>query len=266
MENALIVITVVSSAIALAMTAFVVRMLRDERRRSDARVEALVRLASSGFAATIEPTVDPTIAERESDCAREGFNAAALHDEVEAEPAAVVDERMPVAGVGGLFAEPEHASPWARRLGIAASLAILAGIVGFGVSSFGRGSDARARVEAAPAQTDAVVHLELLSMTHEHRGDSLTIAGVVQNPKSNQSPVTGVQAAAVLFAADGSVVATGGAPIDFSRLRPGDESPFVLRVPARGSVARYRIGFRGEDGHVIGHVDRRAGGPLARNE
>jgi hypothetical protein len=28
-------------------------------------------------------------------------------------------------------------------------------------------------------------------------------------------------------------------------------------------VARYRVGFRNEDGHVIGHIDRRTASTLA---
>jgi hypothetical protein len=46
-------------------------------------------------------------------------------------------------------------------------------------------------------------------------------------------------------------------------LAAGDESPFVVSVPVTDTVARYRIGFRGEDGHVIAHVDKRQQGPIA---
>jgi hypothetical protein len=34
-------------------------------------------------------------------------------------------------------------------------------------------------------------------------------------------------------------------------------------VPVSEAVARYRIGFRDEDGHVIAHVDRRQQAPVA---
>ena len=47
MEFALTIVAIVSAATALVMTAIVVSMLRNERRRSDARVEALVRLAQA---------------------------------------------------------------------------------------------------------------------------------------------------------------------------------------------------------------------------
>ena len=55
------------------------------------------------------------------------------------------------------------------------------------------------------------------------------------------------------------------APLDFTVLRPGDESPFLISVPVQRPVARYRVGFRDEEGRIIGHVDRRAGGTIARS-
>jgi hypothetical protein len=56
---------------------------------------------------------------------------------------------------------------------------------------------------------------------------------------------------------DGAILASGRAPLDFTSLAPGDESPFLVTVPVNGRVARYRIGFRTEDGGIIGHVDKR---------
>ena len=70
-------------------------------------------------------------------------------------------------------------------------------------------------------------------------------------------------ATALLFGADGAFLASGGAPLDFTVLRPGDESPFVIDVPVTAPVARYRVGFRSEDGRVIGHVDRRTAATMA---
>jgi hypothetical protein len=60
-----------------------------------------------------------------------------------------------------------------------------------------------------------------------------------------------------LFDRDGNYFATGTAPLDFGVLHPGEESPFVVRVPAPGRVSRYRVGFRLEDGGAVAHVDRR---------
>jgi hypothetical protein len=40
----------------------------------------------------------------------------------------------------------------------------------------------------------------------------------------------------------------------------------VIKVPVSGTVSRYRVGFRGPDGTVIAHVDRRTDGTAALNE
>jgi hypothetical protein len=74
-----------------------------------------------------------------------------------------------------------------------------------------------------------------------------------------------VFASAILFGPDGNFLTSARAPLDFTTLRPGDESPFVIPVPVTGSVARYRIGFRAADGSVIAHIDRRTDGTTAKN-
>jgi len=61
------------------------------------------------------------------------------------------------------------------------------------------------------------------------------------------------------------VAGTGRAPLDYVTLAPGDESSFVVKVPVRGPIARYRVGFRAADGTVVAHVDRRTPGSSARN-
>jgi hypothetical protein len=40
----------------------------------------------------------------------------------------------------------------------------------------------------------------------------------------------------------------------------------VIRVPVSGAVARYRVGFRGEDDRVLGHIDRRNLEAVARKQ
>jgi hypothetical protein len=116
------------------------------------------------------------------------------------------------------------------------------------------------RVPAASLQPG---RLELLSLKETQGAKALTITGLVQNP-SDGTELSKVAATALVFAADGSFLASGRAPLDFTVLRPGDESGFVITVPVNAPVARYRIGFRGEDGHVIGHVDRRTASTLAK--
>ena len=61
---------------------------------------------------------------------------------------------------------------------------------------------------------------------------------------------------------NGGFVSSAKAGVDFKRLAPGDESPFVIAVDAPASVARYRVSFRTDAG-VVPHVDRRGQDPVA---
>jgi hypothetical protein len=107
--------------------------------------------------------------------------------------------------------------------------------------------------------------IELLSLRHSVDSDgAFTVTGLVQNPFDGRV-VRGVDAVVYLFDRDGKSLGTGQAALDFTALPPGDESPFVVRVPKAGPVSRYRVGFRSQEGGVVAHVDRRGqlpGGPV----
>ena len=61
----------------------------------------------------------------------------------------------------------------------------------------------------------------------------------------------------MLFGADGAFLASGRAPLDVTHARGRATSPASSSaVAGTAAVARYRVGFRGEDGRIIGHVDR----------
>jgi hypothetical protein len=147
-----------------------------------------------------------------------------------------------------LFVASDAASPWPRRAALAAGLAVIVAIAGYALLP----SHA-----AAPPAAAAAAPLELLALKHAQEGTTLTISGTVRNPRSG-APQAQVFATAVLFGPDGNFLTSGRAALDFTALAPGDESPFVVAVPVNGAVARYRVGFRGADGSVIAHVDRRA--------
>ncbi len=104
--------------------------------------------------------------------------------------------------------------------------------------------------------------LELLSLKQSQEANALTITGLVQNPRDG-AVLSKVSATALLFGPDGTFLASGRAALDFTVLRPGDESGFVINVPVTAPVARYRVGFRSEDGRVIGHIDRRTAATMA---
>lgn len=106
-------------------------------------------------------------------------------------------------------------------------------------------------------QSGAGGPLELISMRYEQHGDALTVSGLVKNPASGAT-VKGLTAVVFAFNRNGAFIASGRAPLDFSALAPGDESPFVVKVPNVSGVARYRVTFRSGD-TVIRHIDRRDG-------
>jgi hypothetical protein len=246
MDALLGIVTVLSLGLAAAMAFIVWKLVRAERQRSDARVEALMQMASTDF--VIDSPVDVA----------GGAETAWTQDDV---PGVHSD----------LFAEPYRPTPWANRLAIAAGLAIL--LIGVG-SLLKYASDTRTREAAAPTSSTASPMapdaggeaLELLSLHHAVEGAALTITGLVQNPRGGR-PLEGITATALLFGGDDALVGSGRAPLDFTRLAPGDESPFLVTVPVTAIVTRYRIGFRFSDGRVVGHVDRRSTStPVARRE
>jgi hypothetical protein len=116
-------------------------------------------------------------------------------------------------------------------------------------------------VRSAPPAAD-IAPLELRSLHHTEEAQNFVVTGVVHNPRGG-APLSGVVATAFLFGSDGGFLSSSRAPVDFTILAPGDESPFVVTVPVSGRVSRYRIGFRTEDGRVIAHVDKRAPDALA---
>jgi hypothetical protein len=94
-------------------------------------------------------------------------------------------------------------------------------------------------------------------LRHEQSADgTLVISGIVRNP-AEATARQKLFAAASLVDSSGALVATARAPLDFTILGPGEESPFVVRVSGASGVARYRIGFRDADGASVAHLDRR---------
>ena len=232
MDSTLIGVTLLSLAMAAALSVIVWRMLRDERARSEARVAALASMAAAPSAS----------------------------------PARDLPLRQAPASVGAMFVEPVQPSPWGNRLGVMAGIAlVLTSAVLFALAASGTKTSARGASTAPTANASVPAPgLELLSLRDARQADSLTITGLVHNPRGGR-PLSRVTVTAYTFDDKGSFLASGRALIDVTAFAPGDESPFVVTVPVTGTVARYRIGFRGEDGSVISHVDKRHQSPIAAN-
>jgi hypothetical protein len=218
MDPLLVALAVVSLLSALGFGGFAAHLLREERRRSAARVAAL--------ASAIDTT----------------------------------SSAAPTAGVHDLFSPPPsaaaHGSPLIKiAVGVAMALVLI--VV---VASANRGSDGTERAAAngstGSASTGTVAPLELISMRHTREGDTLTVSGLVRNPRAGRE-TTRVTAVVLTFSRAGAYINSGRAALDFTTLQPGDESPFIVSIPAASDVGRYRVSFRTEAG-VIRHVDRRS--------
>lgn len=253
MDTTLVTVSLLSMGMAGALSVIVWRMLRDEQQRSEARVIALTDLShrpmtrQSGI-----PSRDPR---------RENQERASAVSELPL--------REEPAGSAALFEVPEQSSPWGHRFAVMTAVALIfASVIFVALAANGRKAPAvAAAAGAAPAVNAASgipAGLELLSLRDSRDADSLTITGLVQNPRGG-APLTRVTVTAYTFDDKGSFLASGRALIDVTSLAPGDESPFVVSVPITSVVARYRIGFRTEDGRVIAHIDKRQQGPIAAN-
>jgi hypothetical protein len=183
--------------------------------------------------------------ERERSAAR----VAALSSAIDGASPAV-----PTPAVAELFAPKASAAARGNPLikgavGVAMALVLI--VV---VASANRGSDSPAAAAGAEARTSAP--LELISMRHTREGDRLTVTGLVRNPRAGPN-TTRVTAVILAFNRAGAFINSARAPLDFTTLEPGDESPFVVTLPSAADVGRYRVSFRTDTG-VVRHVDRRA--------
>jgi hypothetical protein len=267
MDTVLMAVTALSLAMAAGMAFIVARLVRAERARSEARVAALGAMSA-------DPVVDVPLPRPAAVPRRQIVVAPAVPASQRLEHAALSEDDFEirpsdgaVSGVSTLFAETEQASPWGRRFAVIGSFAVvLLFVIGLAtMSGKARHSAAAPGTSVAQPQAPAVdtPPLELLSLHHAQETQRFVISGLVQNPRTG-APLSRVVATAFLFGPDGTFLTSGRAPLDFTNLTPGVESPFVVSVPVTGQVARYRVGFRTEDGRVIAHVDKRGPDALAQ--
>jgi hypothetical protein len=252
MDQLMWVVTFIALSLAVGMSVLAVRLLRGDRRRSAARVAALEAAAFEiedeaaddvpPFEAEFEPLLEPALND---------FRGELRGEFCESD-------------VAMFAATEEPKAPPRRWLALAAVALVMAGLAGTGYVLFKPtplGASAAA-APTAPATTavSPVSHagppIELLSLKHTTDGATFTVAGLVQNPIDGAT-FTRVVAVVYLFDKDGAYFATGRADLEFTGLRPGEESPFTIRIPETANVSRYRVGFRREDGSVIAHVDKR---------
>ena len=218
MDAVLLIVTTLSLAAAAGFGALSWRIGREERERASARMALL--------SAAMEP---PAV-------------------RISADPTSTASDGGPRVAVGSVFARSNdgiHGRPLIRVVvGVVMTLAIVIGAI------------VSARSGGSPVSDGSSVRpLELVSMRHLREGTTLTISGLVHNPAKGTA-VNALTAVVFVFDRNGAFVASGRAPLEFSSLAPGDESPFVVSVPNVSDVARYRVSFRTGRG-LVRHVDRR---------
>ena len=242
MDITLIVVTLLSLTLAAITSVVAWRLVREERRRSEARVAALaVEIHNAG-------------------APRARMNDLPLREA----PVAVLTSSE-------LFAAAQPAASSGSRLAAVIALGVF--VVGSGAAlvvvlsggSRGVANPAPTRVADASspqAQKGAAAEpapLELVALGHERDAGRLTVRGVVRNPPSG-SKVSRLAAVVLLFNRDGKFLGSQRAAVDAPVLAPGAESPFAVALPAATDVGRYRVSFR-TDERVVLHLDRRDGGP-----
>jgi hypothetical protein len=263
MDFALATVTIVSLTMTITMAVVTWRLLREERRRSAARLAALTkdleRSRPMSTAAPVEPFVPRTPAA--------GAGSPVVPRQAPVRPAFVdLPMRSAVSGqadairpAGHLFVPAQEPSGWARLVSAMAGAALVLTVAVLGVLLLNRHS---AETTAGPSSPVQPLPVELLDLGHERTGDNIAIRGTIRNPAASAT-AGDLSVVAMAFDGDGAQVATGRSPLEHATLPPGEASSFSVSIPAH-DVSRYRISFL-TAGATLPHVDRRAG-PLARSE
>jgi type II secretory pathway pseudopilin PulG len=294
METVLIVITIISAAVAVFGLTSAKRAQRRERERSEARVAALsaaadTHSASDGGwrqvagewqwaaepqavpvpAANLMPDLGPVFASERPTPVPEratpvSERATPVSERVirVTEPIPNPQSPIPIPGPAGtserLFATVDREERSGSRLPMLAAAALIVMVGGALIFLNTSASNDHAATVAQGAHGEP---LELVSLGHAREVAQLTISGTVRNP-STGAKLEGLTAVVSLLDRAGALVLTKDVPLDYRALSPGEEAPFKVSIPDPGSIARYRVSFRaGSD--VVPHVDRRPDTKLA---
>lgn len=230
-----VVALLISLAPAVAAMAYAWKIVRDERRRRIARVDALRRAAS----------LDLDIDDVEAPA---GFTASAGAADDRGGPREAPTADESADDVGRLFGQPDAATAGGpgRAPAFAALFLVVVALAAFAWS----GSP------SSSASAPATAPLELLSLRHEQTESNVRITGLVRNPVGAGTR-QGVAVAVLFFDRAGTFLDSAGGRLEFDPLGPGEETPFVVSAPRSEAAARYRVSFRVEGVGAIPHVDRR---------
>ena len=244
MDTVLLIVTLISTATAIAAMISLRRARRQERERSEARVAALAHAADT------HGGVDG------------GWTSVAgewqwnPHDDGVRESGP--QSQIPQVEPGAFFNTVQREETSGNRLPLFAAAALILMLGGALVFL----NTSRASNEGTTvSEVSRTEPLELVALGHAREISVLTITGTVRNPASGVK-VEGLTAVISLLDRGGALVSTKDVPLDYRALAPGEEAPFKVSIPDPGAIARYRVSFRaGAD--VVPHVDRRLDTKLA---
>jgi hypothetical protein len=259
MDSVLLVVTMGALGLAVVLAVVGWKLLRHDRGQLAARVEALrtlaaepeLEIAETKASAPEMPVVVPVFARRVTlsteDDETSDWDARlgqTLHFTVEPE--------APMFGATIVTPVPN------RRLLLVTTVAVvMVASAGTVYAVYRPQPSVTHPIGAGRLVPAGTVPLQLLSLTESTDADgTFTVTGLVGNPSAGHT-AQNVCAVVYLFDRDGRYFASGRAGIDLASLMPGDQSPFVVKVPNGSAAARYRVGFRERDGAVVAHVDRR---------
>lgn len=271
----LLIVTLLSGALAAVMSAIAWRVAREERQSAEARISSLAaeihaerletpppaKEASSGIRPTIgiraePPRRYPVPAQRPAARRVAMIDDLPLRDAAVARIAAQEPPRLTAPPSSGGFRFATIATIGMSAFGALAAIAIL-------LSPGPRTAPPGPLPSAASDSIVATVQpLELVALGHERDGERLTVRGVVRNPASG-AEIDRLTAVVFVFNREGEFVTSTRAALDASTLHPGHESTFLIAVPNVGDVGRYRVSFR-TDEQVVPHVDKRETDAVAR--
>ena len=286
MEIILLVITVVALVVAFVMSTAAWRLMREEKKRSAARVAALSVAATSASPAresfagqalselapenrerplvkapwsappsTPRPAPVPPVASLRTPAVELPLHQPARHES--ARSGDVLDARedhgAPIIthASGFLGATEVPREDGGRQKSLAFAAMFLFVILSGGLVWMMAGPRGTTPVAVGPNSP-----LELVSLSHARQDKKLAVSGLVRNPASGK-PVEHLSAVVFLFDRMGTFVTSSRANVDFLKLGAGDESPFVVSLDAPPTVSRYRVSFRTDDG-IVPHIDRRS--------
>lgn len=217
MNGLLIVLTALSLATAAATSVIAWRAVRENRRRSDARVALLAEAIRAD-----EPAESPAV--------------ALSHLLDSPEPSRRRQRLVVAAGV---------------------AVVVLAVLVVGRVAGSGRETVAAAKEPVvSPAESAVPGSLDLTALTHELGPDGrLELRGQVRIGAvgANMEPVTVV---VLLFDRQGAYLSSSRAPLQTASTETGGAATFLVTIPDGDRVGRYRVSFRAGD-RIVPHVDRR---------